>query len=87
MASSTPTPRRKIEPNTSPAVIEAGAVYTAEEMCRRLRWARHSFRQARRLGLRLVKFGGRLYASGDDILQFFDRLAAEQNNEEGGTHD
>ncbi len=81
MRSSTTAPR-KIEPNHTPAVIEPGVVLTAEELRRRLRWQKHSYAQARRLGLRTVRFGSRNYVLSSDVVSFFERLAQEQNAEE-----
>ena len=74
-------PSRTIEPNNSPGVIRADEVYVFEEACRRLRWRRHSAQQAKRLGLKPIKFGSRLYISGSAILKFFEDLARRQNEE------
>ena len=63
-----------------PAVIEAHAVYSMEELSKRLRWKRHAIRQALRAGLRTCKFGSRRYCVGRDAIRFFERLAAEQNS-------
>ena len=82
MSTSKPsTPRPKPEPNNSPGVIRADEVYVFEEACRRLRWRRHSAQQAKRLGLKPIKFGSRLYISGSAILKFFEDLARRQNEE------
>ena len=70
--------RSKPESNTTPAVIEAGSVYVFEEAARRLRWRRHSQRQALRAGLKVVKFGSRRYVRGQAVLDFFAQLEEEQ---------
>lgn len=81
MRSSATTPR-KVEPNHTPAVIEPGIVLTAEELRKRMRWQKHSYAQARRLGLRTVRFGSRNYVLGTDVISFFENLAKQQNAEE-----
>lgn len=58
-----------------------GAVYTVEEVCRRLRWEKWAFRQVRLHGLRAIRCGRRNYVLGDDVLAFFERLAEEQRPE------
>lgn len=70
-----------IQPNNTPAVIDANKVYTFKEAARRLRWKQHSTRQARRMGLRVVKFGSRNYVLGQHVLEFFQRLAEEQRKD------
>ena len=62
--------RPRPETNHYPAVVKKGAAYTAEELCRRLRWKKHSLRQARRLGLKLHRHGSRDYAIGDEVIEF-----------------
>lgn len=69
------------EPNHSPPSVHAGELLTVEELCRRLRWRKHSLRQAKRLGLRVVKFGSRNYIIGADVLDFFRRLSDQQAGE------
>ena len=63
--------------NTTPAVVRADELYSLEEAARRLRWRTHSVRQAKRAGLRVIRFGSRDYISGRAILEFFDRLAKD----------
>ena len=62
----------------APAVISANAVYSWQELCRRLRWKEHAARQARVKGLRLVLFGREKFCLGSDVLKFFERLAEQQ---------
>lgn len=64
-------------------VVRADELYTAAEVRRRLRWRDHSFRQAKRKGLRVVTFGRTKYVLGSDVLAFFEQLAAQQNGEPG----
>jgi hypothetical protein len=66
------------KPKRPPAVISANAVYSWQELQRRLRWGEHSARQARVAGLRLVTFGREKYALGSDVLDFFKRLGDRQ---------
>ena len=75
MSSKPSTPRQKPQPNNTPAVIDGNQVYLFEEACRRLRWRKHSARQAKNLGLQIVKFGSRNYVLGRHILEFFERLS------------
>ena len=72
------TAKPKPAPNTSPPVVRADEIYTFEEVCRRLRWRKHSARQAKRLGIRLIRYGSRDYCLGSDVLAFFDGLAQQQ---------
>jgi len=81
---STPTRRQQPERNDSPAVIRDGELYPLDEVGRRLRWRRHSIRQALRAGLRTTKFGSRRYVTGAAVLDLMDRLADEQARPQGG---
>ncbi len=63
-----------------PAFISANAVYSWQELCRRLRWKEHAARQARLKGLRLVLFGREKFCLGEDVLAFFRRLADRQQD-------
>lgn len=59
------TPKAAPSPSpTPPAVIRAAQLYDGRELCRRLRSRRHSWRQARRLGRRVTRFGSRDYITG-----------------------
>jgi len=70
------TPPRKPTPDSSPpGIIEADAVYVAAEFYRRMRWHRHSQRQARRLGLPVIRFGSRDYIIGRKALEWLEKLA------------
>lgn len=64
--------------NGYPAVIDGNQVYTWEEACRRLRWRKHSARQAKRLGLKTIRFGSRDYVLGRHVLDFLADLAEQQ---------
>lgn len=64
--------------NTVPAVVEAGSLYTLQEVARRCRWKQHSVRQARRLGLPTIRFGSRDYVLGSDVLSWFKQLREQQ---------
>lgn len=79
-----PNPRPKPEPNNTVGVIRRDEIYVAEEAYRRLRWRRHSRQQARRLGLKVTRFGSRDYVLGRDLLDFFDRLAQQQHTDSDG---
>lgn len=61
-----------------PGIIEADALYEAREFYRRARWRRHSQRHAKRLGLKVIRFGARDYILGKHALEFFERLAEQQ---------
>jgi len=62
--------------------IRSDELLSLAELRRRLGWQEHAVRQARRAGLRLVSFGREKYVLGADVLQFFEKLGAEQ--ERGG---
>ena len=71
--------------STSPATdpkpageIRADTLYLAVEFRRRLGWGLKSYRQAKRRGLRFVRFARREYVAGADVLAFFGRLAEDQ---------
>ena len=71
-------PHPKPEPNGCPAVVSVHELYTLEEVARRLRWKRHSIRQALRNGLVTAKFGSRRYCTGRAVRDFMERLAQQQ---------
>ena len=77
----TTTPRPAPKLSVSPAVIRADELYTWEELRKRLRWKRHSARQAQRLGLKPIRFGSRAYVTGEDVLDFFRKLSRQQTQE------
>ena len=60
------------------AVIHADELYTKEELCRRMRWRQHSWRQAKRLGLETVVFGSRTYIAGSDAIAFLQSLKQQE---------
>lgn len=64
--------------NTSPPVINAHELYSLDEAARRLRWRKHSIRQALRAGLVTVKFGSTRYVTGQAVLNFIEKLAQQQ---------
>lgn len=74
-------PRLKSETNGYPAVVESGALYTLAELAKRLRWKRHSIRQARRLGLPVIRFGSRDYVIGQQALEWFAKLGQQQSQQ------
>lgn len=61
-----------------PGVIRADELYLAAEVCRRLRWRAHAYRQARRAGLRPIKFGRQSYLLGTSVLAFFQELGEKE---------
>ncbi len=82
--SPSPKARPKPEPNEYPAVIEANAVYTLEEAAKRMRWKRHSTRQALRSGLVTARFGSRRYVVGQAVLDLMQKLGEQQADEGNG---
>ena len=70
------------EPTARPAPASAsvcvGELLTVEELSRRLRWKRHSTRQAKRLGLPVHRFGSRDYCIGDEVLLWFRTIGQQQ---------
>lgn len=73
-----PQPRKRPVPNNTPAVANANELYTFDELSQRLRWKEHSRRQAKNLGLKVVRFGSRDYVLGRDVLDFYEQLAEQQ---------
>ena len=69
----------RIEPNAAPAVVNAHECYTLQEVARRMRWKRHSIRQAIRAGLVTTKFGSRRYVVGQAVIDLMQKLSQEQN--------
>lgn len=70
--------------NETPGEIRADDLYTFEEAARRLRWKKHSQRQAKKMGLQVSRFGSRDYVRGRAIIEFFAKLEqarTEQENE------
>jgi len=81
MATSTITnKRRRGQGPAAGASIRADELLPLVELRRRLGWGAHALRQARAAGLRLISFGASKYALGRDVLDFFGRLAEEQDN-------
>ena len=72
-------PRPKPESNLTAGVVRADELYLWTEIQKRLRWRRHSARQAQRLGLKPIKFGSRLYVHGSTVLKWFEKLSQQQN--------
>lgn len=70
--------------STSNGVIEAGAVYTLQELKRRAGVAEWWLRTARRNGLRVIRAGNRGYVRGEDFIGYLDKLGA--TTEGGGNH-
>lgn len=58
----------------TPQVIEPGRLYTEQEAMRRLGVQAWAWRKMRRAGLRTVRQGRVVYAFGDDVLDYFERL-------------
>ena len=69
---------QKPDPNNHPPVVRAGECYTLEEAAKRMRWKKHSTRQALRAGLVTTKFGSRRYVTGEAILNLMQKLAEQQ---------
>ena len=55
------------------SVVNAHEVYRQREVMRRLGWKDHAWRQARRAGLRSIRFGREQYVLGSDVLEWFAR--------------
>ena len=79
--STSPKPHPRPTPNNSPAVINAHEAYLFEEFARRLRWRKHSCRQAKKMGLRTVRFGSRDYVLGQWGLDFLESLDKQGDSE------
>ena len=71
-------PRPKPEPNNTAGIVERGKVYVAETLYRELRWKAHSKRQAKRLGMPVIRFGSRDYIIGDAFIDWFSSLGASE---------
>ena len=62
-------------PPQSPGVIIADAVYTLDELERRMGLGVAALRTARRQGLRVCKIGRRKYVLGRDLISYLERIA------------
>ncbi len=70
--------------DTGRGPIRADEVYPLRDACRRLGWRAHALRQAKLKGFRTILFGRERYVLGRDVLAFFEKLADESPNGEGG---
>jgi hypothetical protein len=52
------------------------ALYTKEELCRRMKWAQGAWGAALRKGLRARKLGRNYYVNGAEVLRFVESLPA-----------
>jgi hypothetical protein len=59
----------------SPGHVTADAVYTLDEIQRRLQLGQHALRMARRAGLKVRRIGRRGYVLGRDVLEFVQTAA------------
>jgi hypothetical protein len=64
------TPNRKAA--TSPGVIQANALYTAEEARRRLGIGEWAWRMWRRDGLMVLRLSGRAFVRGRTLIEFIE---------------
>lgn len=60
---------------TTPQVVRADEVYTVREFRRRAWLTDYSYREARRAGLVVIRFGRKCYVRGADWIDFLDRIA------------
>lgn len=65
------------QPTAGPRSIPANTVMTLREAARRLGWKTHAVRQAKKAGLRVIRFGRQDYVLGNDVIGFFQRLAGD----------
>ncbi len=68
-------------PKPSYGSISAGEVMPMTEFQRRFGLAYKSMREAQQQGLRTITLGRRKYVLGSDVLAFFEKLAAIQDND------
>jgi hypothetical protein len=81
MTDSLPAPQQS-GPNNYPAVVNGQEVYVFEEFARRMRWRKHSIRQANRLGLPTIRYGSRDYIIGADAIAWFREIGSPQREAE-----
>ncbi len=74
------TPRK----NDTPPSVHADELLTVTELARRLRWRKHSLRQAKRMGLPVIRFGSRDYALGRRVLEWFESLSGRHEGGQDG---
>lgn len=77
-------PGREAPPGPAPGVISLQEIYTLAEVRKRLGWRAHSLREARRLGLRVIRFGRAKYVTGRDLANFFAALAQDEDARRNG---
>lgn len=65
-------------------IIEAGKVYAKEEFLQRAGMSAHSFRTAKRKGLKTIPSGRRVYICGSDFITFLDQLSRDADTSKAG---
>ncbi len=56
--------------NPSPGIIDENKLYRADEFKARMGWSDSAFRQARRKGLKVNRYGKRVFVLGRDVFEF-----------------
>ncbi len=72
MKASPATPRPSV-----PGEIVPGNLYTLSELSARLRLGSWGLRRARRAGLRVMRYGGRGFVVGSDVIEFLRQQSKE----------
>ena len=73
--------------NTPPPALSpivANAVYSKRILCSALGWEQRSWTHATKAGLRIIPFGKQRFVLGRDVLSFFEKLAAGQDESPHG---
>ena len=64
--------------------IEPGKLYTLRRFCAEMRWKEAALRKARHSGLPIIALGRGRYILGSSAVEFFERLQAEQAQDDNG---
>lgn len=67
-------------PQADLTAIQADVVYPLSDFERRSGLGRHAMRQARRRGLKVIRFGGRAFVRGNDFQAFLASIAEQADS-------
>ena len=71
--------KSKQNPPTGYGSVRSDEILTLSECKKRLGWGHKSVATAKRVGLRVVPLGRQKYVLGSDVLEFFRKLAEEND--------
>jgi len=75
-------PTKSPLPVSNRGSIQAGEILLVDTLCQRYGLKRHSRRQLRNRGLRIVRFGSKDFTTAEWFQEFLERLAEQQQEAE-----